>query len=84
MSQQNSMIYKDLVHEYFYPEKVDKISDGHYFIMFKKTYFAKLELHLKSKTNNTITVKIGEKSLDDKSVDDNPPERLDMLKINWL
>ncbi len=43
------------------PEQITKIHPDHYFIDFGKDAFGKLVLELNSKTNDTITVHLGEK-----------------------
>lgn len=67
------MVYKTITNTVYYPDTVKRISDSHFFIRFKETYFGKPQLILDSQQTDTIVVKAGEKSILSTHVDTHPP-----------
>ncbi len=70
---QNYTEHIDLKVSYFKPEKITKISDGHYLIDFGKAFFGTVELMAKQDQNDSLLVHLGEKLEDNSNrIDQNP------------
>lgn len=72
-AQHSGLQYKTIQEKRFYPVKIEKTDTNCYFITFEKAYFGKLQLDIHASQNDSLIVKLGEKSTNNKSVDTNPP-----------